>query len=106
VSATGDRFLHYKSLLIFALGASAFAISTASGVLFAKFMNLFSKEKINPLIGAAGVSALPDSARVVQSVATEADPHNFILLQAMAPNVAGQIASAICAGILFGMLGG
>lgn len=106
VSATGERFLHYRSLLIFGLGAGAFAISTASGVLFAKLMNLLSKEKINPLIGAAGVSALPDSARVVQSVATEEDPQNFILLQAMAPNVAGQIASAICAGILFGMLGG
>jgi len=106
VSATGDKFLNYRSLLIFLLGATAFAISTASGVLFAKLINLVSRDKINPLIGAAGVSALPDSARVVQMVATEADPHNFILLQAMAPNVAGQIASAICAGILFRMLGG
>ncbi len=106
VSATADKFLNYRSLLIFALGATAFAVSTACGILFAKGLNLVSKEKINPLIGAAGVSALPDAARVAQMVATEDDPQNFILLQAMAPNVAGQIASAICAGILFGMLGG
>jgi len=105
-SASGERFLNYKSLLIFGLGAGAFMVSTASGILFAKLMNLFSKEKINPLIGAAGVSALPDSARVVQSVASEEDRENFILIQAMAPNVAGQICSAICAGVLFGLLGG
>ena len=82
----------------------SFAIATAGGVLFAKFMNLFLTEKINPLVGAAGVSAVPDSARVVQMVGQQEDPHNFLLMHAMAPNVAGVIGSAIAAGVLWSVL--
>jgi oxaloacetate decarboxylase beta subunit len=99
VSTDADRFLQADSLKIFALGASAFAVATACGVLFAKLMNLVSKDKINPIIGAAGVSAVPDSARVCQIVAAKADPTNFVIMQAMAPNVAGVIGSAVAAGI-------
>lgn len=97
-------FLTPDSLLIFGLGALAFSIATIGGVLFAKFMNLFLKEKINPLIGAAGVSAVPDSARVVQMVGRETDPNNHLLMHAMAPNVSGVIGSAIGAGILWSVL--
>jgi len=95
-------FLTPYSLQIFFLGAVSFAIATASGVIFAKIMNLFLPPdgKINPLIGAAGVSAVPGSARVVQHVGHEDDPHNYLLMHAMAPNVAGVIGSAITAGIL------
>jgi sodium ion-translocating decarboxylase, beta subunit len=103
-STQAQAFLTNQSLLIFGLGALSFCIATAGGVLFAKFMNLFLKEKINPLIGAAGVSAVPDSARVVQMVGQKEDPHNFLLMHAMAPNVAGVIGSAICAGILWSVL--
>ncbi|MBC8551181.1 MAG: sodium ion-translocating decarboxylase subunit beta [Candidatus Brocadiales bacterium] len=103
-STQSQAFLTNQSLLIFGLGALSFCIATAGGVLFAKFMNLFLKEKINPLIGAAGVSAVPDSARVVQMVGQKEDPHNFLLMHAMAPNVAGVIGSAICAGILWSVL--
>ncbi len=103
-STQSQAFLTNQSLLIFSLGAISFCIATAGGVLFAKFMNLFLKEKINPLIGAAGVSAVPDSARVVQMVGQKEDPHNFLLMHAMAPNVAGVIGSAICAGILWSVL--
>ncbi|NNE01037.1 MAG: sodium ion-translocating decarboxylase subunit beta [Pirellulaceae bacterium] len=103
-STQADTFLQKESLLIFGLGALAFAIATAGGVLFAKLMNLFLQEKINPLIGAAGVSAVPDSARVVQMVGQQADPHNFLLMHAMAPNVAGVIGSAIAAGVLWAEL--
>lgn len=99
-------FLTGKSLGIFALGAASFCIATAGGVLFAKFMNLFLKQKINPLVGAAGVSAVPDSARVVQTVAQQEDPDNVLLMHAMAPNVAGVIGSAIAAGILWSVLAG
>jgi carboxybiotin decarboxylase len=105
-STQAQTFLTRQSLGIFALGALSFAIATAGGVLFAKFMNLFLKEKINPLIGAAGVSAVPDSARVVQHVGQEEDPNNFLLMHAMAPNVAGVIGSAIAAGILWSVLVG
>jgi len=91
-------------LLIFGLGALSFAIATAGGVIFAKIMNLFLKEKINPLVGAAGVSAVPDSARVVQMVGQEEDPHNFLLMHAMAPNVAGVVGSAVAAGILWSVM--
>jgi oxaloacetate decarboxylase beta subunit len=104
-SASADTFLTSKSLLIFGLGALSFAIATASGVLFAKGMNLVSKNKINPLIGAAGVSAVPDSARVVQMVGQEEDHQNFLLMHAMGPNVAGVIGSAMAAGILWSILG-
>lgn len=100
-STSADRFLTASSLMIFALGAFSFAIATAGGVLFAKFMNLFLKEKINPLIGAAGVSAVPNSARVVHSVGQKEDPSNFLIMHAMGPNVAGVIGSAIAAGVLW-----
>jgi oxaloacetate decarboxylase beta subunit len=103
-STQAQTFLTSQSLLIFGLGALSFCIATAGGVLFAKLMNLFLKEKINPLIGAAGVSAVPDSARVVQMVGQKEDPHNFLLMHAMAPNVAGVIGSAIAAGILWSVL--
>ncbi|MDR4509553.1 MAG: sodium ion-translocating decarboxylase subunit beta [Candidatus Brocadiaceae bacterium] len=103
-SAQAQTFLTPQSLLIFGLGALSFCIATAGGVLFAKFMNLFCKEKINPLVGAAGVSAVPDSARVVQMVGQKEDPQNFLLMHAMAPNVAGVVGSAIAAGILWSVL--
>ncbi len=103
-STQAQTFLTRESLQIFGLGALSFAVATAGGVLFAKFMNLFLKEKINPLVGAAGVSAVPDSARVVQMVGQQEDPHNFLLMHAMAPNVAGVIGSAIAAGVLWSVL--
>ncbi len=103
-STQADTFLTPASLLIFGLGAASFAIATAGGVLFAKLMNLFLTEKINPLVGAAGVSAVPDSARVVQMVGQQEDPHNFLLMHAMAPNVAGVVGSAIAAGVLWSVL--
>jgi oxaloacetate decarboxylase beta subunit len=104
-SASAETFLKPESLKIFALGAFSFGIATASGVIFAKLMNVFSKEKINPLIGAAGVSAVPDSARVAQMVGQEEDPQNFLLMHAMGPNVAGVIGSAMAAGVLWSVLG-
>lgn len=103
-STQGDVFLTPDSVKIFALGALAFGVATASGVIFAKIMNLFLKEKINPLLGAAGVSAVPDSARVVQHVGQHEDPTNFLLMHAMAPNVSGVIGSAIGAGILWSFM--
>lgn len=104
-STQAQTFLTPKSMLIFGLGALSFVIATTGGVLFAKFMNLFLKEKINPLIGAAGVSAVPDSARVVQMIGQKEDPENFLLMHAMAPNVAGVIGSAIAAGVMWSVLG-
>ena len=103
-STQAQTFLTPQSILIFGLGALSFSVATAGDVLFAKFMNLFLKEKINPLIGAAGVSAVPDSARVVQMVGQEEDPTNFLLMHAMAPNVAGVIGSAVAAGILWSVM--
>jgi len=103
-STQADTFLTPDSLGIFGLGALSFAIATAGGVMFAKMMNLFLTEKINPLVGAAGVSAVPDSARVVQMVGQQEDPHNFLLMHAMAPNVAGVVGSAIAAGVLWSVL--
>ncbi|MEX0322082.1 MAG: sodium ion-translocating decarboxylase subunit beta [Puniceicoccaceae bacterium] len=103
-STQAQTFLTPKSLFIFFLGAVSFAVATASGLIFAKVMNLFLKDKINPLLGAAGVSAVPDSARVVQHVGQKEDPNNFLLMHAMAPNVAGVIGSAIAAGILWSVL--
>ncbi|MCY3871513.1 MAG: sodium ion-translocating decarboxylase subunit beta [Gemmatimonadetes bacterium] len=103
-STEAQTFLTPDSLLIFGLGALSFAVATASGVLFAKLMNVLTKEKINPLVGAAGVSAVPDSARVVQMVGQQEDAHNFLLMHAMAPNVAGVIGSAVAAGILWSVL--
>jgi oxaloacetate decarboxylase beta subunit len=103
-SAAAETFLTAQSLKIFALGAFSFMIATASGVLFGKLMNWLSREPLNPLIGAAGVSAVPDSARVVQMVGNEEDPTNFLLMHAMGPNVAGVIGSAIAAGVLWSVL--
>lgn len=101
-STQADVFLRPQSVVIFVMGAFSFALATASGVLFAKFLNLFLKEgdKINPLLGSAGVSAVPHAARTSQVVAHQEDPHNFLIMHAMAPNVAGVIGSAIAAGTL------
>ena len=106
-STQADQFLNAESAKIFALGLTSFIIATVCGVLFAKFMNLFLKEghKINPLIGNAGVSAVPDSARVSETVGREFDKDNHLLMHAMAPNVAGVIGSAVAAGLLLGFLG-
>ena len=103
-STQGDVFLTGKSIGIFFLGAVAFSIATASGVIFGKIMNLFLKEKINPLLGAAGVSAVPGSAREVHLVGQREDPNNFLLMHAMACNYSGVIGSAICAGILWSFM--
>ena len=103
-STQGDVFLNAKSVGIFFLGAVAFSIATASGVIFAKIMNLFLKEKINPLLGAAGVSAVPGSAREVHLVGQKEDPTNFLLMHAMACNSSGVIGSAVCAGILWSFM--
>lgn len=105
-STQADRFLTTDSMVIFGLGALSFMIATAGGIIFAKVMNLFLSEgnKVNPLIGAAGVSAVPDSARVVQNVGLKEDPTNHLLMHAMAPNVAGVIGSAVAAGILLSFL--
>ena len=106
-STQADIFITKDSMLIFGLGAISFVIATMGGLIFAKIMNLFLKgdNKINPLIGAAGVSAVPDSARVVHIEGLKADPRNYLLMHAMAPNVAGVIGSAIAAGILLSFLG-
>jgi len=98
-STDASRFLTPQSLLIFGLGALSFAFATAGGVACAKLMNLFTKDKINPIIGAAGVSAVPDSARVCQMIGAKEDPQNFLIMHAMAPNVAGVIGSAVVAGV-------
>ena len=105
-STQATTFLTHSSALIFILGATAFMFSTAGGILFAKFMNLFlsGDNKINPLIGAAGVAAVPESARVAQLEGLKADPDNHLLMHAMAPNVAGIIGSAIAAGIMMSFL--
>ncbi len=105
-STQAQTFLTPQSLSIFGLGALSFAMATAGGILFCKFLNLFTTQKVNPLLGAAGVSAVPDSARVVQMVGLQEDPHNHLLMNAMAPNVAGVIGSAICAGILWAVMVG
>jgi len=105
-STQADVFLTSESMLIFVLGALSFMIATAGGLIFAKVMNLFlgNDSKINPLVGAAGVSAVPDSARVVQNEGLKADPTNHLLMHAMAPNVSGVIGSAVAAGILLSFL--
>jgi len=103
-STQADVFLTAKSVMIFFLGAVSFMVATAGGLIFAKIMNLFCSEKINPLLGAAGVSAVPDSARVVQHVGNKEDPNNYLLMHAMAPNVSGVIGSAIGAGVLWSFL--
>jgi len=102
---SAQNFLRLDSLMVFGLGIIAFAASTAFGILLAKLMNVFLKEKINPMIGAAGVSAVPMAARVVQKMGQQANPRNFLLMQAMGPNIAGVIGTATVAGIFLGMLG-
>jgi len=103
-STQADTFLKPQSIVIFCMGAVAFAIGTASGVLFAKFMNLFPGPKINPLIGSAGVSAVPMAARVSHLEAQKENPQNYLIIHAMAPNVAGVIGSAVAAGVLLALL--
>lgn len=103
---SAEAFLNVETLGILALGAVAFSIGTASGVIMAKTMNKFSKDPINPLIGAAGVSAVPMAARVANKVGLQANPHNFLLMHAMGPNVAGVLGSAVAAGVLLALVGG
>ncbi|MBW8192793.1 sodium ion-translocating decarboxylase subunit beta [Neiella marina] len=102
---SADKFLTVETLGILALGAVAFSIGTASGVLMAKLMSRLTGGKINPLIGAAGVSAVPMAARVVNKVGLQANPHNFLLMHAMGPNVAGVLGSAVAAGVLLALVG-
>jgi sodium ion-translocating decarboxylase beta subunit len=102
---SSEAFLTVETLGILGLGAVAFSIGTAAGVIMAKILGKFSKEPINPLIGAAGVSAVPMAARVVNKVGLEANPHNFLLMHAMGPNVAGVLGSAVAAGILLALVG-
>jgi len=104
-SATADRFLTFQTIMIILLGLVAFAVGTASGVLLAKLMNKISGGKVNPLIGSAGVSAIPMSARVSQKLGQEADPSNFLLMHAMGPNVAGAIGAAVVAGVMLALFG-
>ena len=105
-TATAATFLSWQTLGILVLGIVAFGFGTAGGVLLAKVMNIFSKEKVNPLIGSAGVSAVPMAARVSQVVAQKYDPSNFLLMHAMGPNVSGVIGSAVAAGVLLALFGG
>lgn len=105
-TATAEQFLKVETLVILALGMTAFAIGTASGVLIAKLMNKLMKIEINPLIGSAGVSAVPMAARVSQVVGQKEEPSNFLLMHAMGPNVAGVIGSAVSAGVLLSLFGG
>lgn len=104
-TATAANFLNWQTIGIMVLGVTAFCLGTGSGVILAKIMNLFSKEKINPLIGSAGVSAVPMAARVSQKVGQQENPSNFLLMHAMGPNVSGVIGSAVAAGILLAFLG-
>jgi len=103
---SAEKFLNFETLGILLLGAVAFCIGTAAGVLMAKLMNVFSKTKINPLIGAAGVSAVPMAARVANKVGLESNPQNFLLMHAMGPNVAGVIGSAVAAGVMINLVSG
>jgi oxaloacetate decarboxylase beta subunit len=102
-TATAARFLRVQTLEILVLGVLAFSVGTASGVLLAKLMNKLTGGKINPLIGSAGVSAVPMAARVSQKMGQEADPANFLLMHAMGPNVAGVIGSAVAAGVMLAL---
>ena len=101
---SADRFLNLDTLKIISMGLVAFTFDTAGGVLFAKFLNLFTKNKINPMVGAAGISAFPMSSRVIQREAQKADPTNFILMQAVSANVAGQIGSIIAGGLILALV--
>ena len=104
-TATGRTFLSLQTIAIMLMGIVAFGFGTAGGVVLAKIMNLFLKEKINPLIGSAGVSAVPMAARVSQVEGQKANPSNFLLMHAMGPNVAGVIGSAIAAGVMISLFG-
>ena len=95
-----ENFLRVETLVILGLGLVAFMVDTAGGVLFAKLMNLFSKEKINPMIGAAGISAFPMAGRIVHKMGLKEDPQNFLLMHSMGVNVSGQIASVIAGGLI------
>lgn len=99
-----SEFLQFDTLIVMALGLVGFVMDTVGGVMFAKLLNLFRKEKINPMVGSAGISAFPMASRVVQRLATEEDPQNFVLMQASAANVAGQIASVVAGGLVLGLL--
>ncbi|HAD09866.1 MAG TPA: sodium ion-translocating decarboxylase subunit beta [Porticoccaceae bacterium] len=103
---SAEKFLNWETLGILALGMLAFCIGTAAGILMAKLMNAFSKTPVNPLIGSAGVSAVPMAARVSNKIGLEANPHNFLLMHAMGPNVAGVIGSAIAAGVMISLVSG
>ena len=104
-TATAANFLNLETIKIMVMGVCAFALGSAGGVLLAKFMNLFLKNKINPLIGSAGVSAVPMAARVSQMVGQKENPKNFLLMHAMGPNVAGVIGSAVAAGVFLALFG-
>ena len=99
-----EAFLNINTLMIMAMGLVAFIFDTAGGVIFAKILNLFLKHKINPMIGAAGISAFPMSGRVVQQLATKEDPTNFILMQAMSANVAGQLGSVVAGSMILALV--
>ena len=102
---TADQFLKWDTLLILGLGLFAFVFDTAGGVLFAKLINLFSKKKINPMIGAAGISAFPMSGRIVHKMGLKEDPQNFLLMHSIGVNVSGQIASVIAGGLILTLFG-
>ena len=101
---TAEKFVRWETLLIIALGLVAFIFDTVGGVMFAKLINLFSKKKINPMIGAAGISAFPMSSRVVHKMGLQEDPSNFLLMHAAGANVSGQIASVIAGGIMLSLV--
>ena len=100
-----DAFLNKETLLILMLGLIAFIFDTVGGVLFAKFLNIFMRKKINPMIGAAGISAFPMSARVIHKMGLKEDPQNFLLMHSIGVNVSGQVASVIAGGLILSMLG-
>jgi oxaloacetate decarboxylase beta subunit len=99
-----DKFLSLETLMIMGLGLAAFVLDTFGGIFCAKFINLFSKKKINPMVGAAGISAFPMSARVVHKMGLKEDPTNYLLMHAVGANVSGQIASAIVGGLIIGLV--
>ena len=101
---TAEEFLRVDTLLILALGLIAFVFDTFGGVLFAKVLNLFVRKKVNPMIGAAGISAFPMSARIIQKMGQKEDPQNFLLMHAVGANVSGQIASVIAGGIILNLI--
>ena len=103
-SMQAERFVTVETLMIMLIGIFAFLIDTIAGVLLAKFMNLFTKEKVNPMVGAAGISAFPMSSRVVQKLAMEEDPGNVLLMHAAGANVSGQIASVVAGGLVINLV--